>query len=104
MSPTPPKTLDLSLVSHEYHDLGAVFSEEDALPLPLHRPYDCALELIRSSTLPKSRLYNLSRPEQEAMENYIQDSLAAGIVRPSSSQEEQDIFCRQERWISTSLH
>ncbi|KAI3375591.1 hypothetical protein L3Q82_003911 [Scortum barcoo] len=32
-----------------------------------------------------SRLYNLTRPEQEAMEGYINDSMAAGIIRPSTS-------------------
>lgn len=35
--------------------------------------------------LPSSRLYNLSKPEREAMERYIRDSLAVGIIRPSSS-------------------
>ncbi|KAI3353703.1 hypothetical protein L3Q82_004945 [Scortum barcoo] len=33
----------------------------------------------------KRRLYNLSRLEQEAMEHYIKDSLAAGIIHPSTS-------------------
>ncbi|KAL2095491.1 hypothetical protein ACEWY4_010210 [Coilia grayii] len=31
------------------------------------------------------RLYSLSAPERKAMEDYINDSLAAGIIRPSSS-------------------
>ncbi|KAI3351084.1 hypothetical protein L3Q82_005649 [Scortum barcoo] len=34
---------------------------------------------------PRGRLYSLSAPEREAMEAYINDSLAAGIIRPSSS-------------------
>lgn len=51
--------------------------------LPPHHPYDCAIELIPCATL--SRLYNLSRPEQQAMEEYIPDSLAPGIICPSSS-------------------
>lgn len=76
---------DLSLIPTEYHDLAAVFSKEDALSRPPHRPYDCAIELIPGSTLPKSRLHNLSRPEQQAMETYIRNSLAAGIIHPSSS-------------------
>jgi len=77
--------LDLSLVPTEYHDLGEVFSKERALSLPPHRPYDCAIELLPGTTFPSSRLYNLSRPERETMETYINDSLAAGIIRPSSS-------------------
>lgn len=76
---------DLSNVPEVYHDMLEVFSKEQALSLPPHRPYDCAIDLLPGAPLPTSRLYNLSRPEQEAMEQYIQNSLAAGIIRPSSS-------------------
>ena len=34
---TPP---DLTLVPPEYHDLAQVFSKDQALSLPPHRPYD----------------------------------------------------------------
>ena len=68
-----------------YHDLRLVFSKETALSLPPHRPYDCPIDLFPGAPLPTSRLYNLSCPEKEAMELYITDSVAAGIIRPSSS-------------------
>lgn len=62
-----------------------VFSKEKALSLPPHHPYDCAINLLSGATLPSSPLYNLSRPEREAMEEYIQESLAAGIIQLSTS-------------------
>ena len=68
-----------------YHSLGEVFSKQQALLLPPHRPYDCAINLIPGAAFPKGRLYSISRPEREAMEAYIKDSLAAGFIRPSSS-------------------
>ncbi|KAI3362598.1 hypothetical protein L3Q82_001690 [Scortum barcoo] len=37
------------------------------------------------TTPPRGRLYSLSALEREAMEAYINDSLAAGIIQPSSS-------------------
>lgn len=80
--PEPP---DLSTVPEVYHDLSLVFSKHHALSLPPHRPYDCAINLLPGAPLPSSRLYNLSRPERGAMEEYIRSSLAAGIIRPSSS-------------------
>lgn len=40
---------------------------------------------VPGASLPVSRLYNLSWPEQEVMEKYLSESLAAGLVRPSSS-------------------
>ena len=35
--------------------------------------------------MPKGRLYNLSGPEKGSMQEYISESLASGIIRPSSS-------------------
>lgn len=81
-SETPP---DLTSVPPDYHDVGEVFSKQRALSLPPHRPYDCAIELLPDAPLPGSRLFNLSRPELKAMEDYIQTSLTAGLIRPSSS-------------------
>ena len=59
--------------------------ESRATCLPPHRPYDCAIELKPGATPPKGRLFSLSRPEREAMDKYLSESLAAGIIRPSSS-------------------
>lgn len=42
-------------------------------------------KLAISLPQPTSRFYNLSCPEREALETYIKESLAAGIIRPSSS-------------------
>jgi len=87
--PTPvpwaSAVVDLSGVPDVYHDLREAFSKDKALSLPPHRPYDCSIDLLPGAPLPTSRLYNLSRPEREAMERYISDSLASGIIRPSSS-------------------
>lgn len=77
--------INLESVPSQYHDLAPVFSKSRACSLPPHRPYDCAIELLKDATLPTSRLYNLSQPEQAAMETYIRESLDAGIIRPSSS-------------------
>ncbi len=79
------KSPDLSSVPLEYHELSQVFSKDLALSLPPHRPYDCAIELLPGAKLPTSRLYNISLPEKKVMEKYITDSLAAGLIRPSSS-------------------
>ena len=79
---SPP---DLSGVPSVYHDLAPVFSKDQALSLPPHRPYDCAIDLLPGAPLPVGRLYNLSIPEKETMRNYISESVASGIIRPSSS-------------------
>ena len=81
-SPVPP---DLTKVPADYHDLAEAFSKERACTLPPHRPYDCAIELRPDAQLPVSRLYNLSLPERAAMDRYINDCLAEGLIRPSTS-------------------
>ncbi len=79
------KAADLSNMPAEYLDLKEVFSKSRAASLPPHRPYDCAIDLLPGKSPPKGKLYSLSVPEREAMENYISDSLASGFIQPSSS-------------------
>lgn len=55
------------------------------MSLPPHRDYECAIDLLPGAPLPKGRLYSLSNAEDRAMEEYINSSLQAGIIRPSSS-------------------
>lgn len=79
------EAVDLTGVPVEYLGLRRVFSKSRAAPLPPHRPYDCAIALLPGSSPPKGRLYSLSGPETEALDKYIHESLAAGLIRPSSS-------------------
>ncbi len=79
------EAVNLSNVPKEYLDLREVFSKSRAASLPPHRPYDCAIDLVPGMSPPKGRLYSLSVPERGAMEKYISDSLAAGLICPSSS-------------------
>lgn len=90
--PVGIETINLDSIPPQYYDLAPVFSKSRALSLPPHRPYDCAIELLKDATLPSSRLYNLSRPEQAAMESYIRESLDAGIIRSSSSPVGAEFF------------
>lgn len=76
---------DLSLVPDQYHDLIEVFSKSCMLSLPSPRPYDCSIDLLMGTPFPTSSLYSLSCPEREAKEKYIRESLAASLIRPSSS-------------------
>lgn len=66
-----------------YYDLKEVFSKSKATSLPPHPPYDCGIDLFPGTMPPKGPC--LSGTESEAMKEYIQSSLEAGIIRPSSS-------------------
>ena len=83
--PLQPVERDPHLLLSAFHDLARVFSKDQALSLSPHRPYDCAIDLLPGAPLPLGQLYNLSIPEKETMRDYISESLASGIIRPSSS-------------------
>lgn len=76
---------DLSAVPEAYHDIGDVFLKQRARMLPPHLPYDCAINLLPGAPLPCSWLDSLSKPEWKTMERYLSESLAAGLICPSSS-------------------
>uniref|UniRef100_A0A7N8Y6S3 Retrotransposon gag domain-containing protein n=1 Tax=Mastacembelus armatus TaxID=205130 RepID=A0A7N8Y6S3_9TELE len=85
---TPPQEFsepDLSSVPAVYHDLREVFNKDKATSLPPHRPYDCAIDLLPGTSPPRGRLFPLSQPEKQVMEEYIQNSLNSGLIRPSKS-------------------
>ncbi|XP_026164228.1 uncharacterized protein LOC113131342 [Mastacembelus armatus] len=88
---------DLAQVPPVYHDLREVFNKERATSLPPHRHYDCAIRLLPDSVPPKGRLYPLSGQEREAMQTYIQESLASGIIRPSRSPAGAGFFFVKKR-------
>ena len=77
----------LTGIPPSYLDLAPVFNKESALSrsLPPYRPYDWAIDFLPGAPLPVRWLYNLSIPEKEEMCNCITESLASGIIRPSSS-------------------
>lgn len=73
------------------------FSKVRASKLPLYHPYDCAIDLIPSSTPPKVCIFPLSQPESEAMRAYIEEELAKGFIRPSTSTTSAGFFFVQEK-------
>ncbi|KAI2647066.1 Transposon Tf2-6 polyprotein [Labeo rohita] len=76
----------------EYHDLLEAFSTVRATELPPHRPGDCAIELTPGAVPPRGRIFPLSQPESEAMEHYIQEELAKGFIRHSTSPASAGFF------------
>ncbi|KAM9442925.1 calpain-2 catalytic subunit-like [Salvelinus alpinus] len=86
------KVSDLSADPAEYQNLREVFNKARATSLPPHRPDNCAIDLLRGTTPPRGWLYSLSGPETKAMEEYIEDSLAAGSIRPSESPADAGFF------------
>ncbi|KAI2648976.1 Transposon Tf2-9 polyprotein [Labeo rohita] len=63
-----------------------IYQKFSAKPrLPPHRPWDCAIDLLPNAMPPKSKVYPLSRMEDQAMEEYIEEALESGFIRASTS-------------------
>ncbi|KAL0147085.1 hypothetical protein M9458_057609 [Cirrhinus mrigala] len=88
-SPEPSCTPE---VPAEYMAFQDVFSKQAATHLPPHRPWDCAIGLLPGAQLPKGRIYPLSIPEHQAMEEYITEALSQGFIQPSTSPAASSFF------------
>ncbi|KAL0150494.1 hypothetical protein M9458_054311 [Cirrhinus mrigala] len=93
---SPDTRVQTSLPS-VYSEFAEVFSKSKATQLPPHRPGDCAIELLPNMSPPKSKVYLLSRPETLAMETYIEEALASGYIRPSTSPAAAGFFFVEKR-------
>uniref|UniRef100_A0A3B3R1X0 ribonuclease H n=1 Tax=Paramormyrops kingsleyae TaxID=1676925 RepID=A0A3B3R1X0_9TELE len=80
-----PEPENLESIPEVYQGFRDVFSKEKAFGLPPHRDCDCSINLLDGATLPHGRLYPVSLQEEDALETYIQDGLAQGIIQPSTS-------------------
>ncbi|KAI2646181.1 Transposon Tf2-8 polyprotein [Labeo rohita] len=76
----------------EYMAFQDVFSKQAATHLPPHRPWDCAIDLLPDAKLPKGKVYPLSIPERQAMEEYIEEALKQGFIQPSTSLAASSFF------------
>lgn len=92
LRPNPPESDDFTALPSEYHDLKEAFSKRKATTLPPHRPTDCTIDFLPGAIPPKGRVYPLSQPETASMTAYIQEELAKGFIRPSTSPASAGFF------------
>ncbi len=91
-SASPEPNTEIPDLPSEYADLAEAFSKRRATQLPNHRSVDCAIDLIPGTTPPKGRIFPLSQPETAAMKQYIEEELAKGFIRPSTSPASAGFF------------
>ena len=73
------------LVPAEYHEFLPLFKKAIADVLPPHRPYDHKITLKEGFSPPFGPLYSLSRPEVQALREWLDENLSKGFIRASSS-------------------
>src|SRR5260370_12563395 len=73
------------MVPAQYHDFRDVFSKEAFDKLPPWKVWDHAIDLSPGTELPCSWMFPLSPAEQKELDNFLQENLANGSIRPSKS-------------------
>ncbi|KAF8759758.1 hypothetical protein RHS01_02208 [Rhizoctonia solani] len=68
-----------------YHKFAKVFGKEEFKVLPPHREYDIAIDLIPDTKLSPGPIYGMTDAETRALKQHIDEELATGKVRPSTS-------------------
>ena len=72
-------------IPEEYREFATLFSETEANKLSPHRPGDHKIQLREGTTPFFGPLYSLSKQELEALRKWLDENLAKGFIRPSSS-------------------
>ena len=73
-STTISKKINFSSIPEEYHEYTDVFSKSKAETLALHHPYDLQIDLEKDSHPPVETIYSLSKVEQEALKEFIDET------------------------------
>ena len=68
-----------------YDEFADVFSGKNADKLPVHRPYDHAIELDPGTIPPYGPIYKQSESKLRVVKDFIDEYLAKGFIRPSQS-------------------
>ena len=83
-----PKTI----LPSEYSQFSSVFTKETADHIPPSRPYDHEINLTDSFTPKVGKLYPLSPDERLATEEFLDENLRSGKIRPSNSPQAAPFF------------
>ena len=83
--PTPASPNTSYLPNKYFPWADTVFSATAVNDLPPHRPYDCAIDVEEGKSLPFGPMYRLSHDETKALSDYLDDNLAKGFIRCSTS-------------------
>jgi hypothetical protein len=84
--------LDKETIPAQFQKYRDVFDKEESEQMPLRKPYDHAIELKEGFTPKKVHLIHLSPEERGEVEEFIQDQLRKGYIRPSKSPHTSPVF------------
>ena len=80
------------MVPPQFRSFQRVFSKEASERLPERKPYDHPIDLTEGAVPPFARVYPMPPAEQKALEEYLEENLRKGYIRPSKSPAASPVF------------
>ena len=79
-----PKSFE-DIVPEHYRDFKDVFDKKDFDRLPDRKPWDHAIELLPDAQPVSCKAYPMAPKEQKALDEFLEENLRSGRIRPSKS-------------------
>ena len=92
LTATTEKAKPKQTLPSEFADYTSVFSKEATDHVPPTRPYDHKINLDDSFTPKIGKVYPLSHEERKATEDFLQENLDCGKIRPLNSPQASPFF------------
>ena len=89
--PEGAKSLE-ELIPKEFLEYAHVFSKAASERMPTSKPYDHPIDLEEGKVPPYSKIYPMAPAEKSVMEEWIDEQLAKGYIRPSKSPAAAPVF------------
>ena len=69
-----------------------VFGKVESERMPMRKVWDHAIDLKETFKLRKGKIYPLSKNKREEVQNFVEDQLRKGYIRPSKSPQTSPVF------------
>ena len=87
------------MVPKKFHRWLKVFGKVESERIPVRKVWDHAIDLKEDFNTSKAKVYPLSRNERDEVQEFVEEHLRKGYIRPSKSQQTSPVFfCGEERW------
>ena len=75
-----------------FHQWLKVFGKVESERMPTRKVLDHAIDLKEEFKASKAKVYPLSRNEREEVQNFVDEHLKKGYIRPTKSQQTSPVF------------
>ena len=100
-----PEKTAVELVLLQYHIYLDVFEKKASERMPLHKPWDHAINLVPDFKLIKSHIYPCCPTKQEDIDSFINNQLAKSYICSSTSDQTLEVFFIPKKcYESTFIH